>query len=127
MRLNSQVSACNIGWKLLKLRKSRAIVNLSAETHVDRSIYGLEGCIQGKKPVLPFAAPLVWLSGCRKSGICFLHVTTDEEHGSLANDEPAFCEIHCHQPSNLFRQQSRKRTIMCTYTTFAYQAIKEDK
>ena len=77
--------------RLLAEHKPRAILNFAAESHVDRSIHGPEDFIQtnivGTFPFAGGGARLLERLGWmirpkRHSG--FLHVSTDEVYGSLA-------------------------------------------
>jgi dTDP-glucose 4,6-dehydratase len=90
---------------LLAQHQPRAIVNFAAESHVDRSIHGPEDFIQtnivGTFRLLE-AVRAYWnaLEGDSKSGFRFLHVSTDEVYGSLANDDPAFSETNRYEPNS---------------------------
>ena len=91
---SSQVS------QLLAQYQPRAIINLAAESHVDRSIHGPADFIQtnilGTFRLLE-ATHAYWreLDSTAKQNFRFLHVSTDEVYGSLAKNEPAFTEEHC--------------------------------
>ncbi|MDX2188162.1 MAG: dTDP-glucose 4,6-dehydratase [Opitutaceae bacterium] len=82
---------------LLKEHAIDAIVNFAAESHVDRSIDSPEPFVQtnvvGTLRLLN-AARLYWkdLSGAKKEGFRFLHVSTDEVYGTLSPSDPAFTE-----------------------------------
>lgn len=90
---------------LLKEHKPRAIVNLAAESHVDRSIHGPEDFIQtnvvGCFHLLQ-AALDYWnqLDESGKKEFRFLHVSTDEVYGTLAADDPAFNELNRYEPNS---------------------------
>jgi dTDP-glucose 4,6-dehydratase len=90
---------------LLEEHKPRAIVNLAAESHVDRSIHGPEAFIQtnvvGTFHLLE-AARAYWqgLPEADKASFRFLHVSTDEVYGSLGKDEPAFRETNRYEPNS---------------------------
>lgn len=75
------------------------IVHFAAESHVDRSILGPAPFIQtnvvGTFTLLE-AARLAWQGNF--SGKRFHHVSTDEVFGSLAPNEPPFCETTPYQP-----------------------------
>ena len=96
---SSQVS------QLLAQYQPRAIINLAAESHVDRSIHGPADFIQtnilGTFRLLE-ATHAYWreLDSTAKQNFRFLHVSTDEVYGSLAKNEPAFTEEHCYQPNS---------------------------
>lgn len=91
--------------KLMVRHQPRAVVNLAAESHVDRSILGPEAFIQtnilGTFRLLE-AVYAYWkiLDEASKNKFRFLHVSTDEVYGSLCRDEPAFTETHRYQPSS---------------------------
>src|SRR5512139_574758 len=82
---------------LLAEHQPRAVVNFAAESHVDRSIHGPEDFIQtnivGTFRLLE-AVRAYWngLAGEAKDNFRFLHVSTDEVYGSLAQEDPAFTE-----------------------------------
>ena len=90
---------------LLGRYRPRAIINFAAESHVDRSIHGPEDFVQtnivGTFRLLE-AARNYWngLDGQAKRNFRFVHVSTDEVYGSLANDEPAFTEARAYQPNS---------------------------
>src|SRR4051812_34295210 len=83
--------------RLLEQHRPRAIVNLAAESHVDRSIRGPEAFVQtnvvGTFNLLQCARHY-WaaLPEQDRSAFRFLHVSTDEVYGSLAPQDPAFTE-----------------------------------
>jgi dTDP-glucose 4,6-dehydratase len=91
--------------KLLEQHKPEALVNFAAESHVDRSIDGPEPFVQtnvvGTLRLLEsFKAYHSSVSDDRKSGLRFLHVSTDEVYGSLGKDDPAFCETTPYAPNS---------------------------
>mgnify|MGYP003521332588 FL=1 len=91
--------------QLLKQHQPRAIINLAAESHVDRSIHGPEDFIQtnilGTFRLLE-EVRAYWneLETQDKQNFRFLHVSTDEVYGSLTLNEPAFTEEHPYQPNS---------------------------
>ena len=91
--------------RLLAQHQPRAIVNFAAESHVDRSIHGPEDFIQtnimGTFRLLE-AVRAYWggLAGEAKPAFRFLHVSTDEVYGSLAKEDPAFCEGNRYEPNS---------------------------
>ena len=91
--------------KLLQEHQPTAIVNFAAESHVDRSIHGPEDFIQtnvvGTFHLLE-AVRAYWtnLIDEDRQAFRFLHVSTDEVYGSLANDDPAFTETHSYAPNS---------------------------
>jgi dTDP-glucose 4,6-dehydratase len=91
--------------ELLTTHQPSAIVHFAAESHVDRSIHGPEAFIQtnviGTFRLLE-AVRAYWsaLPAPDKSTFRFVHVSTDEVYGSLANDAPAFTEAHTYEPNS---------------------------
>jgi dTDP-glucose 4,6-dehydratase len=91
--------------RLLAEHRPRAIINFAAESHVDRSIHGpgefiqtnivgtynLLESVRGHWSALPEA---------EKAAFRFLHVSTDEVYGSLAQDDPAFAETNRYEPNS---------------------------
>lgn len=90
---------------LLAEHKPRAVVNLAAESHVDRSIHGPGEFIQtnvvGTFRLLE-SVRAYWngLDGDAKASFRFLHVSTDEVYGSLAKDAAAFSETDRYEPNS---------------------------
>lgn len=90
---------------LLSEHSPRAIVHFAAESHVDRSIASPEAFIRtnvhGTFNLLEQARNY-WssLSEADRSGFRFLHVSTDEVYGTLAPDDPAFCETTAYAPNS---------------------------
>jgi dTDP-glucose 4,6-dehydratase len=90
---------------LLAEHRPRAIVNLAAESHVDRSIHGpgdfVRTNIQGTYNLLDCALEH-WrgLDAAAKSAFRFLHVSTDEVYGSLEPGAPPFTETSPYQPNS---------------------------
>ena len=91
--------------QILAQYQPRAIINLAAESHVDRSIHGPEDFIQtnilGTFHLLE-AVRAYWneLESITKQNFRFLHVSTDEVYGSLTRNEPAFTEEHRYEPNS---------------------------
>jgi len=91
--------------QLLTQYQPRAILNLAAESHVDRSILGPEDFIQtnilGTFRLLE-TTHAYWreLESVAKHSFRFLHVSTDEVYGSLRKNEPAFTETHRYEPNS---------------------------
>ncbi|MBI3789556.1 MAG: dTDP-glucose 4,6-dehydratase [Gemmatimonadetes bacterium] len=90
---------------LLAEHRPRAIVNLAAESHVDRSIHGpaafVETNVLGTFRLLECAREY-WggLEGTERAAFRFLHVSTDEVYGSLAADAAPFTEATPYQPNS---------------------------
>jgi dTDP-glucose 4,6-dehydratase len=90
---------------LLQQYRPRAIVNLAAESHVDRSIRGPEAFVQtnvvGTFNLLECTRQY-WagLPQQAQSAFRFLHVSTDEVYGSLPPHAPAFTESRRYEPNS---------------------------
>jgi dTDP-glucose 4,6-dehydratase len=90
---------------LLAECRARAIVHFAAESHVDRSIHGPGEFIQtnvvGTFKLLE-AARSYWtsLEGGARDAFRFLHVSTDEVYGSLAETDPGFSETTAYAPNS---------------------------
>ena len=91
--------------RLFAEHKPRAVVHFAAESHVDRSIHGPAAFVQtnvvGTFELLE--ATLAWwrtLEGGAKTAFRFLHVSTDEVYGSLAESDPAFSEATPYAPNS---------------------------
>lgn len=82
-----------------------AVVNLAAETHVDRSIDGPAPFVQTNVVgvfVLLETARTYWqrLPSPARDAFRFLHVSTDEVYGSLGPDDAAFSEETPYAPNS---------------------------
>jgi dTDP-glucose 4,6-dehydratase len=91
--------------RLLSTHRPRAIVHFAAESHVDRSIDGPDTFIQtnvvGTFQLLEAAlAYFRTLEGEARGAFRFLHVSTDEVYGSLAQDAAGFTEQHAYEPNS---------------------------
>jgi dTDP-glucose 4,6-dehydratase len=90
---------------ILEKYRPRAILNFAAESHVDRSITGPDAFIQtnivGTFRLLE-AARKYWgkLDSASKQNWRFLHVSTDEVYGSLAENDKPFSESHRYEPNS---------------------------
>lgn len=90
---------------LLKRHRPRAVVHFAAESHVDRSILGpaefVRTNVNGTFSLLE-AARAYWneLQADDRAGFRFLHVSTDEVYGSLAPEDPSFCETTRYAPNS---------------------------
>lgn len=91
--------------QLLAEHRPRAVVNLAAESHVDRSIHGpgefIETNIVGTFHLLE-TVRAYWggLPEPQRRDFRLLHVSTDEVYGSLSADEAAFAESHRYEPNS---------------------------
>jgi dTDP-glucose 4,6-dehydratase len=90
---------------LMRQHSVRAVINLAAETHVDRSIHGPAAFIQtnivGTLNLLK-QAHHYWqsLPPADQVGLRFLQVSTDEVYGSLGPSDPAFTEGTTYAPNS---------------------------
>ena len=90
---------------LLQSHRPDSVVNLAAESHVDRSIANPEEFIVtnlvGTYRLLHESlAYYRALTGEAQEGFRFLHVSTDEVYGSLGASDPAFVETTPYQPNS---------------------------
>ncbi len=99
------------------------LVHFAAESHVDRSILGPGAFVQtnivGTFTLLE-AARLVWGETGGFDRRRFHHVSTDEVFGSLAPDDPAFCETTPYDPHSPYSASKAGsdhlvRAYFCTY------------
>jgi len=90
---------------VINKERPRAIINFAAESHVDRSINGpadfIETNIVGTFKLLE-SIRAYWgeLSPEDSAIFRFLHVSTDEVYGSLAETDPPFSETNRYEPNN---------------------------
>src|SRR3990172_4513728 len=89
---------------IFREQRPSAVVNLAAETHVDRSIDDPAPFVQtnvvGTFRLLEAArAYLAGLDGGARPGFRFLHVSTDEVYGSLG-PQGAFSETDAYAPNS---------------------------
>ncbi len=103
--VQGDIGDINLVEKLLIEYQPRAIINLAAESHVDRSIHGPEDFIQTNILATFRLLETVrnyWhdLQDAAKRRFRFLHVSTDEVYGSLVQNEPAFTEEHRYAPNS---------------------------
>ncbi len=90
---------------LLAQYQVRAVINLAAESHVDRSIHEpgefIQTNIVGTFHLLE-SVRAYWagLNAQGKADFRFLHVSTDEVYGSLSPSDPAFKETNCYEPNS---------------------------
>lgn len=91
--------------ELFREHQPDAVVNLAAESHVDRSIVGpqpfVDTNVSGTVRLLQSALDY-WrgLSGPARERFRFVHVSTDEVYGSLASDDPPFRETTPYAPNS---------------------------
>jgi len=91
--------------RLLAEHRPRALIHFAAESHVDLSIRDpgefIRTNVVGTFALLE-AARAYWseLGGSARSEFRFVHISTDEVHGSLDPDAPPFVETDRFVPSN---------------------------
>ena len=91
--------------QLLKKHEPGAIVHFAAESHVDRSIRGPDDFIRTNVDgtfALLEETRAYWtaLVEEERKRFRFLHVSTDEVYGSLAPNDPPFCETTPYAPNS---------------------------
>lgn len=103
----SQTDICNETEiaNLFEKYKPSAIIHFAAESHVDRSIHSPIEFVKTNVVgtfVLLDAAYKYWsqLDESAKNSFRFLHVSTDEVYGSLAQNDPAFDEEKRYEPNS---------------------------
>ncbi len=106
------------------------IVHFAAESHVDRSIDGPEPFVEtnvtGTLRLLQ-AAKKRWesLEESAREEFRFLHVSTDEVFGTLAADDPAFCETTPYAPNSPYSasKASSDFLVRSYYHTYGFPVI----
>jgi len=104
--------------QLLNEHRITSIVNLAAETHVDRSIHSpdefLQTNVQGTFALLEAAkAYYDGLSSEKRAEFKFLNVSTDEVYGSLGPNEPAFAESSPYRPNSPYSASKAAADHLC--------------
>jgi dTDP-glucose 4,6-dehydratase len=115
---------------LLGKHRPRAIVNLAAETHVDRSIHGPDAFMQtnvmGICRLLE-ASRTYWegLPTQERAEFRFLHVSTDEVYGTLGNDDPPFTETTPYAPNSPYAasKAASDHLVRAWYRTYGFPAV----
>lgn len=110
---------------LLKTYNPRFIVNLAAESHVDRSIHRPEEFIQtnivGTYRLLESIRGY-WseLEDTKKANFRFLQVSTDEVYGSLEEDSKPFIETNSYNPNSPYSasKASSDHLVRAYYKTY---------
>jgi dTDP-glucose 4,6-dehydratase len=115
---------------LLAEHAPRAVINIAAETHVDRSIHGPEEFIQTNivgTYILLAAALDYWqsLSGTLKDDFRFINVSTDEVFGSLPPDAPPCDEDAQYAPNSPYSasKASADHLVRSYFRTYSLPAI----
>ena len=106
------------------------VMNLAAETHVDRSIDGPESFIKtnvfGTFSLLEATRSFIEkLSEVKKSAFRFHHISTDEVYGDLEQNEPAFTELTPYQPSSPYSasKASSDHLVRSWFRTFGIPTL----
>lgn len=107
-----------------------AVMHLAAETHVDRSIDGPAAFVQtnvcGTFSLLD-AAHHYWqnLTENDRNVFRFLHVSTDEVHGSLSANDPPFTESTSYAPRSPYSatKASADHLVRSWHHTYGFPAI----
>jgi dTDP-glucose 4,6-dehydratase len=107
-----------------------AVVNIAAETHVDRSIDGPAAFIQtnvvGTATLLD-AARQYWaeLPASRRESFRFHHVSTDEVFGSLTLDDPASVENGVYKPNSPYAasKAAADHLVRAWYKTYGLPVV----
>jgi dTDP-glucose 4,6-dehydratase len=91
--------------RILAKYRPPAVINLAAESHVDRSIHDAAAFIQTNVVGTHRLLEVVhshWntLRGSERDDFRFLHVSTDEVYGSLEPDAPPFRETTAYAPNS---------------------------
>ncbi len=118
------------GAGLLLAHRPRGIVHFAAESHVDRSIHGPDDFIRTNVNgtfCLLEGARAYWsgLSDAEKGAFRFLHVSTDEVYGSLAESDPAFSEHTPYAPNSPYSasKAASDHLVRAYYHTYALPVL----
>lgn len=112
-RMKQLFLACKIDW----------VLNLAAESHVDRSIKDpfvfAKTNVMGTLTLLQVAKE-VWIEEDRLETARFYHISTDEVYGSLAMDAPAFTEQNRYEPHSPYSasKASSDHFVRAFYDTY---------
>ncbi|OOF57126.1 dTDP-glucose 4,6-dehydratase [Rodentibacter genomosp. 2] len=127
-----QVDICNAKelTRVFEQHQPDAVMHLAAESHVDRSIDGpsafIETNIVGTYTLLEVARTY-WssLSDEKKQTFRFLHVSTDEVYGDLANKETLFTETSPYNPSSPYSasKAASDHLVNAWYRTYGLPVI----
>ena len=100
------------------------IVHFAAESHVDRSIIGPRAFIQtninGTFSLLE-AARKIWLSDRENNKVHFHHISTDEVFGTLAPDDPSFCETTPYAPNSPYAASKASSDLLVRAYAHTYK------
>jgi len=108
----------------------RAVVNLAAETHVDRSIRLMEDFVQTNvlgTSHLVEACRQYFSAVSEDVRLCFrfLHVSTDEVFGSLDEDDAAFSESSAYSPNSPYAasKAAADHLVRAVYRTYGLPVL----
>lgn len=114
--------------KLLETENIDIIAHFAAESHVDRSILSPGAFVQtnvvGTFTLLE-AFRQHWQTNNQPLNYRFLHVSTDEVYGSLAPNDPAFCETTPYAPNSPYSasKAGSDHLVRAYYHTYALPTI----
>lgn len=98
--------------EVLEKYKPSAIINLAAESHVDRSIDSSKEFIQtnilGTYNLLEQSKKVIK----KNDNFIFHHVSTDEVYGDLRQNEPAFTEDNAYLPSSPYSSSKASSDLL---------------
>jgi dTDP-glucose 4,6-dehydratase len=110
--------------------RPRAVVHFAAESHVDRSIHGPAAFVQtnmvGTFEILEAAREhWVALPAGEKEAFRFLHVSTDEVYGTLAETDPAFSETTPYAPNSPYSasKAGSDHLVRAYHHTYGFPAV----
>jgi len=102
--VHGNISDSQLVLKLLKKFEITSVLHLAAESHVDRSIGSPEVFLQtniiGTYSMLRAANQYLLDEPKNRKEFRFLHISTDEVFGDLAEEDPAFTEDTAYKPSS---------------------------
>ena len=114
---------------LLEQHEVKGVVNFAAETHVDRSIDAPRAFVQtnivATASLLDAVREHLRRTRAGRERFRFVHVSTDEVYGSLAEDEPPFTERSTITPSSPYSasKASADHLVSAYVKTFGLPAI----
>jgi dTDP-glucose 4,6-dehydratase len=116
--------------RLFAEHRPRAVVHFAAESHVDRSIHGPAAFVQtnmvGTFELLEVSR--AWwqrLDVGAREAFRFLHVSTDEVYGSLAESDPAFSETTPYAPNSPYSasKAGSDHLVRAYHHTYGFPAV----
>ena len=118
--------------ELLLQHRPRAVIHFAAESHVDRSIHDptnfIETNIIGHLSTSGSRSLFYWqnLPPGSKESFRFVHVSTDEVYGTLAQGDPAFAETHplrAQQPLYSASKAASDHLVRAWHGTYGLPAV----